>query len=116
MRLAYCVSFLLLLSHVAAAQTPSVYTSNEPAQALKEGKILHALRLTMAAPVIDGAVEDEAWNAAPSAGGYLQRDPDNGSPMTEQTRIQIVYDDLREALGAPSRQVVMAKIAYWFNR
>lgn len=50
-----------------AAQTPSVYTPDEPAQALKEGKILHALRLTTPAPLIDGAVDDEAWTAAPAA-------------------------------------------------
>ena len=93
MRLVYCVSFLLFLSQVTAAQTPSIYTPNEPAQALKEGKVLHALRLTMAPPVIDGAIQDEAWNAAASAGGYVQRDPDNGAAMTEETRIQIVYDD-----------------------
>jgi len=47
----------------------------------------------MAAPVIDGAIDDEAWSAASLAGGYLQRDPDNGTAMTEQTRIQVVYDD-----------------------
>ena len=71
----------------------SVFTANEPAQALKEGKVLHALRLTMAAPLIDGTVDDEAWNVAASTGSYVQRDPDNGAVMTEQTRIQVAYDD-----------------------
>ncbi len=47
----------------------------------------------MPPPVIDGTVDDEAWNVAASAGGYVQRDPDNGAAMTEQTRIQVVYDD-----------------------
>lgn len=70
-----------------------MFTPNEPAQALKEGKVLHALRLTVAPPVIDGAVDDETWNVAPSTGSYIQRDPDNGAAMTEQTRIQVAYDD-----------------------
>jgi hypothetical protein len=103
--LAYCVFLLLILSEVAAAQTTgsvssdapfshsSVYTANEPAQALKDGKVIHAMRITGAAPVIDGSITDEAWSAAETGGGYVQRDPDNGAAMTERTRIQVAYDD-----------------------
>jgi hypothetical protein len=70
-----------------------VYTANEPAQALKDGKVIHAMRITGAAPVIDGSITDEAWSAAETGGGYVQRDPDNGAAMTERTRIQVAYDD-----------------------
>jgi hypothetical protein len=65
----------------------------EPKPELKAGKVVRALRLRGTAPVIDGALGDEAWTAADAATGFVQRDPDNGSPMTEDTRIQIAYDE-----------------------
>lgn len=99
------VLFLVFLGRVAAAQTPGpispdsaapdsfVYAANEPARALKNGKVLHAIRIAAALPEIDGSLNDEIWASAASAGNYVQRDPDNGAPMTEVTRIQVVYDD-----------------------
>jgi hypothetical protein len=65
----------------------------EPRQELKNGKVLRALRLQGVAPVIDGALGDEAWTLANRATGFVQRDPDNGQPMTEDTYVQIAYDD-----------------------
>ena len=77
----------------AAAQESPVESSTEPARALKQGKVLRAARTGAAPPAIDGALGDEIWMSADSAGNYVQRDPDNGSAMTEATRIQVAYDD-----------------------
>ena len=44
-------------------------------------------------PTVDGRLGDEVWTLAPIASGFMQRDPDNGQPMTRQTRIQVAYDD-----------------------
>jgi hypothetical protein len=44
-------------------------------------------------PVIDGRLDDAVWAAAVPVGGFLQRDPDEGKPATEETRIRIAYDD-----------------------
>jgi hypothetical protein len=66
--------------------------ANEPKRALKEGKVVRALRVTMP-PAIDGRLGDEVWTLAPHATGFMQRDPDNGQAMTRQTLIQIAYDD-----------------------
>jgi hypothetical protein len=65
----------------------------EPNRELKDGKVLHAARINGALPVIDGSLSDEIWAGAARAAGFVQRDPDNGSPMTEETYIQIAYDD-----------------------
>ena len=93
-QLALCLAAILFVTRVPAlAQTPFVAPPDEPARALKEGKVLHALRIAAASPVIDGNLTDEAWTLAETASDLLQRDPDNGMPMTEATRIQIVYDD-----------------------
>lgn len=78
-----------------AAPDPAAayYAPNEPARALKDGKVLRALRLKGAAPAIDGQLTDEAWTLAKTAGGFMQRDPNNGQQMTEATRIRVAYDD-----------------------
>ena len=70
-----------------------VFTASEPARALKTGKVVHAMRIMGDPPTIDGRLNDEVWTNAEAAIDFVQRDPDNGRPMTEETRIQIAYDD-----------------------
>jgi hypothetical protein len=90
---ALVVLFVLLGEVAAAAQDSPVDFPNEPARALKDGKVLRAVRVQTTPPLIDGSLADETWMSADTAGGYIQRDPDNGAPMTETTRIQVAYDD-----------------------
>ena len=75
-----------------AGATEFVLDANEPKRALKEGKVVRAVRVTTP-PSIDGRLGDEVWTLAPHATGFMQRDPDNGQAMTRQTLIQIAYDD-----------------------
>ncbi len=75
----------------AAADT-AVFGPNEPARDYKAGKVIHARRILGTPPQIDGRLTDEIWNGGDAATGFLQRDPDNGKPMTEETRIQVAYD------------------------
>src|SRR5688572_17475774 len=65
----------------------------EPRQELEGGGVLRAVRLPGVAPVIHGVLRDDAWTLANRAHGFVQRDPDNGQPMTEDTYVQIAYDD-----------------------
>jgi hypothetical protein len=66
---------------------------NEPAEALKQGKVVRAFRVTGTPPTVDGRLNDEAWTAADVVTDLVQRDPDNGKPMSEATRYQVAYDD-----------------------
>lgn len=92
--LALCLAANLWITPAPArAQVPFDYSPTEPARHLKDGKVLHALRIAAESPVIDGSLGDEAWTLAETAGDFLQRDPDNGMPMTEATRVQVAYDD-----------------------
>ena len=75
---------------VAAAAQES---TGEPNRAYKEGKVVRAQRITVA-PSIDGRLDDEIWTVAEIGTGLTQRDPDNGKPMTDDTRVQVSYDDL----------------------
>jgi hypothetical protein len=83
--------FLPLGGATALAQDADL--SDEPASALKAGKVVHALRVTSARPVLDGRLNDEVWMVADTASGFTQRDPDNGKAMTEATRVQVAYDE-----------------------
>ena len=41
---------------------------------------------------LDGRLDEEVWLRAVPATNFLQRDPDNGQPATEQTEVRFVYD------------------------
>ena len=46
-----------------------------------------------APPQIDGRLDDRVWETAPAVSGFLQRDPDEGKPASEETRVRFAYDD-----------------------
>jgi hypothetical protein len=54
-------------------------------------------------PVIDGRLDDPVWASAVPAGGFLQRDPDEGRPATEETLVRIAYDDHAVYVAAEMR-------------
>ncbi|MCT8339667.1 carbohydrate binding family 9 domain-containing protein [Flavobacteriaceae bacterium TK19130] len=45
------------------------------------------------APKIDGNLDDAAWSLVDWATDYVENQPDNGTPPTEQTKFKILYDD-----------------------
>jgi hypothetical protein len=45
------------------------------------------------APIVDGDLSDAVWQSAPEATGFTQRDPNEGQPATQQTRVRIAYTD-----------------------
>jgi hypothetical protein len=49
---------------------------------------------------LDGRLDEPAWQAAPAAGGFLQRDPDQGQPATEPTEVRLLFDDHAIYVGA----------------
>jgi hypothetical protein len=42
---------------------------------------------------LDGALDEPIWQAADSAGGFRQREPDEGVPASEATLVRVVYDE-----------------------
>jgi hypothetical protein len=48
---------------------------------------------TATPPKIDGFLNEPAWQLAPAAADFLQRDPYEGQPATEATAIRVLYDD-----------------------
>ena len=43
-------------------------------------------------PVIDGILNDASWNIVEWTGDYIENQPDENTPPTEQTRFKIVYN------------------------
>jgi Domain of unknown function (DUF5916)/Carbohydrate family 9 binding domain-like len=44
-------------------------------------------------PVINGVLDDEAWQAGTWEGGFTQNQPYNGQPETQRTEFKILFDD-----------------------
>ena len=51
------------------------------------------------APTIDGVMDDTVWENAVFASGFLQREPEDGRPGTEETRVAVIYDDMNLYIG-----------------
>ncbi|MEO5903896.1 MAG: sugar-binding protein, partial [Gemmatimonadaceae bacterium] len=45
------------------------------------------------APVIDGTLEDPAWQAAQSINTFLEYDPNQGAESRFKTDVRVVYDE-----------------------
>lgn len=54
---------------------------------------VRATRLAAAAPVIDGVLDDAAWQSAELARDFTQRMPNPGSPSRLLTEVRTLYDD-----------------------
>ena len=50
-------------------------------------------RITSGTPVIDGILNDDAWNSVEWSGDFIQRQPYANRPPSQQTRFKILYDD-----------------------
>ena len=45
------------------------------------------------APLLDGILDDAAWREVDWSGGFIQRDPSDGEPPSQETKFKVVYDD-----------------------
>ncbi len=45
------------------------------------------------APKIDGIIDDSSWDSVAWASDFVEFEPDNGTPPTEQTKFKVIYDD-----------------------
>ena len=51
-------------------------------------------------PTLDGFLSDPVWKMAQPATDFIQRDPDEGAPASEQTEVRILFDDEALYFGA----------------
>ncbi len=84
--LAFVLASLASCSGAAAAQIPT-------------SRAVTAVRAA-SPPSIDGRLEDPVWKEAVPSSGFLQRDPVEGQPASEETQVRVAYDDDALYLGA----------------
>jgi hypothetical protein len=48
---------------------------------------------TKVAPVIDGNLDEPAWNSAVPVSDFVQAEPSEGLPASEKTEVRLLYDD-----------------------
>src|SRR5262245_9068255 len=63
-----------------------------PARAAADRRV-YSTKRTASPPVLDGRVDDAAWQGVEWSGEFVQREPADGKPPTYQTQFKVVYDD-----------------------
>ena len=61
-------------------------------------RLAHATRVA-SGPRIDGRLDDDVWQQAQPAEGFVQRDPKYWMPVTERTVVKIIYDNEKIYFG-----------------
>src|SRR5512147_2982675 len=56
-------------------------------------RVYTTTRLLVKPPIVDGRLDDEAWQQGEWAGGYTQQMPSEGAPPTQPTELKVLYDD-----------------------
>ena len=54
----------------------------------------------MSPPIIDGVLNEDAWQTGPVLADFVQNEPFEGQPSTERTEIRILYDAAAVYIGA----------------
>lgn len=62
-------------------------------ESYSQNRVYNTSRVTGNPPVIDGVINDEAWEKVSWSGNFLQREPYEGQPATQKTDIKILYDN-----------------------
>lgn len=93
MKTPFLSAFLILTSGLILSQnTATDSISRKKATAVKINK----------SPKIDGILDEEVWQNAPSAANFIERRPNNGKPAVEslKSEVKILYDDTGIYFGA----------------
>jgi hypothetical protein len=56
-------------------------------------KRIYSASFTSSPPVIDGSVDDDAWQAGAWDGDFIQYEPHNGAKASQRTEFKILFDD-----------------------
>lgn len=56
-------------------------------------KTIQALRINPHAPRMDGVLDDVIWQKAEFSSGFLQKQPNEGTPALNTTELAVVYDE-----------------------
>jgi len=93
---AFAFPLVGVVSSTAAAGVPTgSCPDSSPDDSVAAARcVLLALRLDdgLAAPTLDGRLDEPAWSVTALATGFIQFEPDPGRPASERTEARILYD------------------------
>ena len=90
---------IALILGLAGVATPALGQEAQPtAKASAVGQIL-AQRVPRA-PRVDGRLDDDIWQTAQWTTDFVQREPQQGQPVSEKTEVAFFYDDDALYVGA----------------
>ena len=93
-----------------AQQVPPGSASMSP----DERRSMEAVRMTADESItLNGRLDEEVWLRAVPATNFVQVDPDNGQPATEQTEVRFVYDADKLYMGVTLFDSEPDKLIYY---
>jgi hypothetical protein len=92
---------LLVATSAQAQPAPATPTPAEARSAAPgEPRSVYAVRLADAETIVlDGTLDEPVWLRAAPATNFIQQDPDNGQPATEQTEVRIAFNSRSLYMG-----------------
>ena len=107
------IFWLMCLTGLSRAQTPAA----APAPQLNLAKPapkrqLQAVRLTTAAPKMDGVLDEAVWQTAPIATDFYELEPTPGPVEKHKTEVRVLYDDAALYIGAVMHDVSQDSILH----
>lgn len=89
------------IAEASAQQQAEPHLQSSAFDTIKESlKKINAKRVEAGSITIDGLLNEEAWESAEVASGFIQISPNPGDPATERTQIRVLYDDNSIYVGA----------------
>src|SRR5688572_19842834 len=85
MTLRRCTALLLAAFALASAQPLAAQHESHGAYQVPAVRVSES-------PTIDGTLDDAAWQNAALIRDFIQQEPAEGSPATERTEVQVLYD------------------------
>jgi hypothetical protein len=83
----------LFVAALLALPAATLHAQDAPRPAVQ------AVRIVGPLPVIDGSLDEAAWEAAPPVTGFVQQRPNPGTPGSERTEVRVLYSDRAVYVG-----------------
>lgn len=85
----------LIFSSTAFCRSPSPDSDSTAVHLRSKGKpcVLNAVKIQNGGIRLDGILDENDWNMAPSGTNFIQNEPNDGMPSSEKTTVRILYDD-----------------------
>jgi len=106
---------ILVSSSVCAAQQAAAVATPAPAATRAAVPSVRAVKAA-GRILVDGRLDEAAWQRAEPATDFVQRDPDEGKSATERTEIRVLYDADAIYFGARMFDREAAKISRRLTR